>query len=550
MSQPFKCMHKYTTNATNNNDDDNDEYNTTNNKMLPSSPLHEEWSPELLSELQRAVPVLESGTFDLEDDEDAADFEDNMAGAGAGAGWLPGDVPRDWPTNCRTDSGLQWSGWATNGGHNLVARARNAADGGSGSISGAPSASLPADLLSDNAMALPMSTLTSGKRKTYPNKSTFQAHVCCVMDPLQVPRVLESLQSTSQFRSVRSWPYAYRIISPFDGQVHEGGDDDTDAGAGDKMLGLLKRMGLENLLLIISRWDTGTSNRLGSELFKCVNEQCKDLLKELQQAVVASIPPEELMLRNTTPTSASSQHQDGYGEDDCSGSYPNLLVDSADPYQDNSVDPSWQHGDELQGYVAVPTRHIDPGALGATPPPLEQVWQSRSAAAPPSKRHAPTRSTSTVLMDGPVSPPGLSVQRCSVLARVPGGSQHQGSSRDVGSSTTPSSQAYHAEHSSGFFITEQPDSVEHGIESGQLDALPTEDLLSLASRLRSERSDLEGALSKLNNAEEVIKSIRLPIFNCQGRRETSKAPVAIIAQSPSAPETQRRSPRRNRTSPN
>jgi hypothetical protein len=61
------------------------------------------------------------------------------------------------------------------------------------------------------------------------------------------------------------------------------------------MLALLTRMGLENLLLIMSRWDTGPPGRLGSELFRCVNEQCKELLRELQQAVRASFPPEELL---------------------------------------------------------------------------------------------------------------------------------------------------------------------------------------------------------------------------------------------------------------
>eukprot|EP00913_Durusdinium_trenchii_P029657 g27797.t1 len=99
-------------------------------------------------------------------------------------------------------------------------------------------------------MALPMSTMTSGKRKVYPNRSTFQAHVCCVMDPEQVPRILDYLQKSAPFVSVRSWPYAYRIISPFDGQVHLDSDDGEDPGAGEKILGLLERMSLENLLLV------------------------------------------------------------------------------------------------------------------------------------------------------------------------------------------------------------------------------------------------------------------------------------------------------------
>eukprot|EP00929_Paragymnodinium_shiwhaense_P087536 TRINITY_DN47697_c0_g1_i1.p1 TRINITY_DN47697_c0_g1~~TRINITY_DN47697_c0_g1_i1.p1 ORF type:complete len:532 (+),score=140.09 TRINITY_DN47697_c0_g1_i1:120-1715(+) len=219
-------------------------------------PPQEDWSPELLSELQRAVPVLESSTLELA----STGGRDERYGAGG----------RD------DDDSLQ--------GCSAVLAAQFSGSGGS-----------PSDLLSDDAMNLPMSTLTSGRRRTYANKSTFQAHVCCVMDPMQVATVLDMLRSAPHLQSARCWPHAYRIISPFDGQTHEGSDDDGDPGAGEKMLGLLTRMKLENLLLIVSHWDSGPTNRLGTELFRCVNEQCKDLLMELQQAVRASFPPEALL---------------------------------------------------------------------------------------------------------------------------------------------------------------------------------------------------------------------------------------------------------------
>jgi hypothetical protein len=122
------------------------------------------------------------------------------------------------------------------------------------------------------------------------------------MHPDQVPHVLEVLQGNEHFRSVRHWSHAYRILSPLDGQAYEGSQDDGDDGAGEKMLGLLTRMGLENLLLIVSRWDGGADGRLGMELFRCINEQCKALLRELQQAVRASFPPEELLFSDNRQT--------------------------------------------------------------------------------------------------------------------------------------------------------------------------------------------------------------------------------------------------------
>mmetsp|Transcript_2513 Transcript_2513/g.4036 ORF Transcript_2513/g.4036 Transcript_2513/m.4036 type:complete len:572 (+) Transcript_2513:75-1790(+) len=233
-------------------------------------PPQEDWSLELLHELQRAVPVLESSSFNLDDDIEVND----ASGAGASASVGASDPQEDAHAGSGA-SDMQWRGWEC------------------GDEAGSEKNS--ADLLSDDAMALPMSTLTSGKRKTYPNRSTFQSHVCCVMHPSQVPHVLQTLQASPHFQSVSHWPYAYRIISPFDGQTHEGSDDGEDAGAGEKMLALLQRMGLENLLLIVSRWDTGPPDRLGLELFKCINQQCKELLRELQQAVRASFPPEELL---------------------------------------------------------------------------------------------------------------------------------------------------------------------------------------------------------------------------------------------------------------
>mmetsp|Transcript_77126 Transcript_77126/g.121798 ORF Transcript_77126/g.121798 Transcript_77126/m.121798 type:complete len:576 (-) Transcript_77126:50-1777(-) len=259
-------------------------------------PPQEEWSLELLNELQRAVPVLESSSFHLDDDDDDDDpdlgldigGQSNLASQSLGSsshGWVsPSDAH---PDVVQDPTDQQWlEGWGL----------RNAEN----------EASATFGVFTDDAMALPMSTLTSGKRKTYPNKSTFQAHVCCVMDPAQVPRVLQTLQASPHYQSVRFWPYAYRIISPYDGQAHEGSCDGNDSGAGEKMLALLTRMKLENLLLMVSRWDTGPPNRLGCELFRCLNEECKELLRELQQAVRASFPPEELMRTDFVQNSEDS----------------------------------------------------------------------------------------------------------------------------------------------------------------------------------------------------------------------------------------------------
>ncbi|CAE8614847.1 unnamed protein product [Polarella glacialis] len=493
-------------------------------------PLQEEWSPELLSELQRAVPVLESGSFDLEGDEEANDGADLQVHNLHGNWPSEGSVGTGWPNTSREDSGLRWSGWASEGGKSQFVRAAAAAQAkGSDGGGGVPSPNLrdlcPDDLLSENAMALPLSTLTSGKRKTYPNKSTFQAHVCCVMDPMQVPRVLESLQSSPQFKSVRSWPFAYRIISPLDGQTHESHDDDADAGAGEKMQGLLKRMGLENLLLMVAHWDSGSSNRLGSELFKCVNEQCKDLLKELQQAVRASFPAEELMLGTTASCSSSPrQIRDRRSRDD-SGT---LSLRTAEGGDESGFFEHDELSMESECAPAAPTttRHVDIRAVGVTPPP-ELFWGANGANASQARRGASGRSPQRRGLKGSVELPGpvkgqdcIRGQRCSVTARVPLPEQLEDSGQAPSHEASSSSSSGAGGHD-GFsgpdrHLVNQPEALSHTAGcSGSVQTMPhasNKELMRMVAQLRADRTDLEQKLTGLGKVEQVMQGLKLPIF--------------------------------------
>lgn len=297
-------------------------------------PTHENWSEELLSELQRAVPVLENAPhalFGRLDDETSQSQGSDIARV------------EDWVVEPSQHSGMDEES--------------------------APAGSIAASV-GEDAMSLPLTTLTTGKRRTYPNRSTFQAHVCCVMHPSQVPRVLETLRSNPHFGTVRHWPHAYRIISSTDGQIVEGYGDDGDTSAGEKMLGLLKRMRLENLLLITSRWDTGPSDRLGTELFRCINEQCKALLRELQEAVRASFPAEELFVRQG---SSRRQQESPEGRETRTEPSPHLggAADAFDLDEtiDGGDDADWLlfDGTEVQDRMTLRQRVFELDNLGPTP---------------------------------------------------------------------------------------------------------------------------------------------------------------------------------------
>lgn len=406
------------------------------------SSLQDEWSPELLSELQRAVPVLESGSLEV-----------------AGGTWPAGGSFATAQTG-----GLRWSAWAHD--------ARGLDEG----------TLVKPDILSDSAMALPMSTMTSGKRKVYPNRSTFQAHVCCVMDPEQVPRILDYLQKSAPFVSVRSWPYAYRIISPFDGQVHLDSDDGEDPGAGEKILGLLERMSLENLLLVVSHWNAGSTNRLGAELFRCVTEQCKDLLKELQEALRASFPPEELLR-----SEVDAQLED---------------ADDPTPILDGTPSPS-SDGDWMDPLLlgGTTSRHVDLSAIGSTPP-AELMYASRGVCIQPTSRRTwpgpgrRGRGKPSHLESG--GPPVVGTS-CLPQANATASSAQEcyGAGR--------AGLRVDSESHSTTFMTEG----EHTLEGVDFNELSNEELEKLCQQLERDREGLEARLAA---HQEVIEGFEVPLM--------------------------------------
>merc|ERR1719362_2310908 len=78
----------------------------------------------------------------------------------------------------------------------------------------------------DNALSLPLKSFTSGRRRTYDNKSTFQAHVCCLTDPQLAPCVAEVIRTEPRFASARTWPYAFRVVPPVRRKAQDGSEDD------------------------------------------------------------------------------------------------------------------------------------------------------------------------------------------------------------------------------------------------------------------------------------------------------------------------------------
>ena len=71
--------------------------------------------------------------------------------------------------------------------------------------------------------------------------------------------------------------YAYRYSdNKSKGNLSEGFDDDGENEAGIRLLGILQKMKVINVLMVVSRWFGGT--HIGNDRFKHINDSAKILL--------------------------------------------------------------------------------------------------------------------------------------------------------------------------------------------------------------------------------------------------------------------------------
>lgn len=145
--------------------------------------------------------------------------------------------------------------------------------------------------------------ITHGERITY-RRCRFQAHAAPVHSVDDVEFVMESLLSLRPWDTSRFRPFAYRISAadaarslalPGAGSDDEdgkrGGDegpdlaregcgDGGDPGAGVKMLELLEKWDVQNVVLLCTRWDDGMPGRLGNARYKVILDRCKAVLEQ------------------------------------------------------------------------------------------------------------------------------------------------------------------------------------------------------------------------------------------------------------------------------
>ncbi len=69
--------------------------------------------------------------------------------------------------------------------------------------------------------------------------------------------------------------------------LNEGFDDDGEAGAGEKILGMLQKMEVENIMVIVCIWSSGATlgnmQVRGGELYKVLLDRAKELLTTIHE---------------------------------------------------------------------------------------------------------------------------------------------------------------------------------------------------------------------------------------------------------------------------
>jgi hypothetical protein len=122
------------------------------------------------------------------------------------------------------------------------------------------------------------------------SKNRYQAHSAAISSENQVPIVLEYLNKRERFQKAKNKIYAYRVnqIDENTGnmELFENYENDGEEGAGEKLLHLLQKMGVENIFIVVCVWHYRMPGQLGTETYKLIIDRAKDLLTTLHLKVM------------------------------------------------------------------------------------------------------------------------------------------------------------------------------------------------------------------------------------------------------------------------
>lgn len=101
-------------------------------------------------------------------------------------------------------------------------------------------------------------------------------------------------KTASKFASAKNRILAYRVnqVDPVQQRevLAEGFDDDGEDGTGEKLLTVLQKMDIGNILVIVCIWNSGVTigdSRLrGGEFYRMITDRARELLKTIKDDVI------------------------------------------------------------------------------------------------------------------------------------------------------------------------------------------------------------------------------------------------------------------------
>lgn len=171
--------------------------------------------------------------------------------------------------------------------------------------------------LNEDELHAIIESVTSGKSVSY-KKLIFQAFCAAISHEDQVRFVIDYLsnvqnvKSNSKFASAKNRILAYRVsqMDPVQQKeiLAEGFDDDGEDGAGDKLLTVLQKMDIGNIMVIVCIWNNGVtigeSKLRGGEFFRMVTERARELLTVIKEGVM------QTEMEDASSVSPKRQHGD------------------------------------------------------------------------------------------------------------------------------------------------------------------------------------------------------------------------------------------------
>ena len=142
-------------------------------------------------------------------------------------------------------------------------------------------------------------SITSGKSVSY-KKLIFQAFCAAISHEDQVRFVIDYMcnvqntKASSKFASAKNRILAYRVsqMDPVQQKeiLAEGFDDDGEDGAGDKLLTVLQKMDIGNIMVVVCIWNNsvsiGETKLRGGEFFRMITERARELLTVIKEGVM------------------------------------------------------------------------------------------------------------------------------------------------------------------------------------------------------------------------------------------------------------------------